>query len=68
MENHCRKNVAVTDRTGSHTAGIRQPFLQPNRWVQESLHAEVPEDGTEILANLIESLNLFIKLFSLTVL
>lgn len=55
-------STVCTYRGSGHTASVSQPFLHPHRGVQESLHAEVPEDGLEVLAHLAEGLELLIIL------
>lgn len=60
--NYCivesRGDGVCTDGGSGHTASVGQPFFQPHCRVQESLHAEVPEDRPEVLTHLTESLGL----------
>lgn len=50
-----------TYRGGGHAASVSQPFLHPHSRVQEALHAEVSENRLEVLAHLVEGLELPIE-------
>ena len=53
--------ITSTYGRGGHAASVRQTFLRPHRGVQESLHAEIPEDRPEAAAHLAEHLQLLVK-------
>lgn len=50
-----------TYRGGGYAASVGQPFFHPYCGVQEAFHAEVPEDGPEVLTHLTVGLELLIK-------
>lgn len=51
---------------GGHAAGVSQPFFHPHCGVQESFHAEIPEDRPELLTHIDVGLQLLIKPESLS--
>lgn len=59
------RGTVCTYRRGGHAAGVSQTLLHPHRGVQESLHAEIPEDRPEVLAHLAEAPELLIERLAL---